>query len=108
MGARHASAKPRCRSLTVVLVHGGGRRTHQGTLGVGQKRIPDVQDENRPRLIAPVPGFVLEVSSNTHAWPGRHSRVSEPTRKPHPAGTTSGTCTTRRVLVTPVWGGMRV
>ena len=44
----------------------------------------------------------LMVSSNTQAWPGTHSRVVEPTRKPQPGGTISGRCTVQRVLVMPV------
>ena len=48
------------------------------------------------------------VSSNTQASPIRHSRVSPPTRKPHPAGSTSGRWTTRRKFAMPVCGGIRV
>src|SRR5882724_12188375 len=48
------------------------------------------------------------VSSNTQASSATHSRVVEPTRKPQLGGTISGRCTVQRVLVMPVWAGMRV
>ena len=48
------------------------------------------------------------VSSNTKALPGSHCRCWPPTRKPQPGGTMSGRCTIRRVLLTPVCGGIRV
>ena len=48
------------------------------------------------------------VSSNTNAFPGTHSRSSAPTRKPQPGGMISGRCTSRRVLLTPECGGIRV
>src|SRR3546814_9255676 len=37
------------------------------------------------------------VSSKAKAVPSCHSRVSPPTRKPHPGGTISGRCTIARV-----------
>src|SRR5207237_6847509 len=45
--------------VTVVLAQGHRRCAHQCALGGGQKGIPDVQDQDRPRLVATVPGLVL-------------------------------------------------
>jgi ABC-type sugar transport system ATPase subunit len=47
-------------------------------------------------------------SSNTHALPSTHSRVSLPTRNQQAGGTMSGRCTISRVLVSPQCGGMVV
>ena len=46
------------------------------------------------------------VSSKAQAWPSTHGRVSLPTRKRHPGGTTSGRWTMSRVLTKPWCGGM--
>lgn len=48
------------------------------------------------------------VSSKTQAVPTCHSRVTPPTLNPQPGGTINGRCTVTRVLVTPVWDGIRV
>ena len=45
--------------VTVVLAQGHRSCAHQCALGGGQKGIPDVQDQDRPRLVATVPGLVL-------------------------------------------------
>ena len=70
--------------------------------------MPDVEDEHDPKLVAVVPGLVLDGVVEDPGLPGHPLARLVTHSKAARRGTMRGRCVTRRTLVTPVCGGMRV